>query len=166
MPKARIKNDLKAGCYFVTPTIWNWYYIFDRHDRWQILADSLKFCQENKGLNIYSYVFMLNHLHLIVHSDNVSGFLRDFKTFTSKQLKINIQKNEPDILKLFLDFDGQYRFWKDDNQPKYIETDQFLLQKLNYIHMNPVKKGYVMRPEYWKWSSANPASEIIVQSIR
>ena len=84
MPKARIIQEQKNGCYFLTPTIWNWYYIFDRHERWAIIADSLKYCQTYKGLEIFAYVFMLNHLHLIVRSADVPGFLRDFKTHTSK----------------------------------------------------------------------------------
>ena len=87
MPTARISSELNSGIYFLTPTIWNWYYIFDRHDRWQILADSLIYCQKNKGLKIYSYVFMLNHLHLIVGSKDVAGFVRDFKRHTSTELK-------------------------------------------------------------------------------
>ena len=164
MPKNRINQNLNQSFYFITPTIQNWYYIFDRHNRWQIIADSLKFCQKNKGLEIYSYVFMLNHLHLIIRSPDAIGFLRDFKKFTSKQLIKNISESEPIILNLFKQkSDSQiqrHKFWKDDNQPKIIETEKFALQKMNYIHNNPVVKGYVDRPEYWKWSSANPTSEI------
>ncbi len=163
---AQISNQLKHGCYFVTPTIRNWYYIFDRHNRWKILAESLKYCQKNKGLEIFAYVFMLNHLHLIVRSQNVSGFLRDFKTHTSKQLKNNLSEHEPEVLKLFMDGDGVYKFWKEDNKPKLIETEWFLLQKMKYIHESPVSKGYVEKCEYWKWSSANPESEIKIASVR
>jgi putative transposase len=161
MPKNRIHQGLEQNIYFVTPTIQNWYYIFDRHNRWQIIADSLRFCQENKGLEIYSYVFMLNHLHLIVRSPDIAAFLRDFKKFTSKRLIENIAKTEPQVLELFKTEKG-YRFWKEDNQPKIIETEKFARQKQNYIHNNPVVKGYVVRPEYWRWSSANLESEIKV----
>ena len=95
MPKNRVKKEHNKGIYFVTPTIWNWYYIFDRHNRWQILADSIKYCQKNKGLKVYAYVFMLNHLHLIIGSNDVAGFLRDFKKYTSKRLIENIKEFEP-----------------------------------------------------------------------
>lgn len=162
MPLARIHPGSTNKCYFLTPTIWNWYYIFDRHNRWQILADSLKYCQEQKGLIIFSYVFMLNHMHMIVQSDDVSGFIRDFKKYTSKRLRENLKEHEPNVLELFLDEKMNYRFWKEDNQPKMIENDKFFYQKCNYIHDNPVRKGYVDRPENWKWSSANPRSEIRV----
>ncbi len=159
MPKSRIFKELNQSFYFITPTIWNWYYIFDRHNRWQIIADSIKFCQENKGLEVYSYVFMLNHLHFIVRSPDIISFLRDFKKFTSKKLIENIAKSEPQILELFCTKDG-YRFWKEDNKPKIIESEKFAFQKATYIHNNPVVKGYVNRPENWRWSSANPKSEI------
>ena len=160
MPTTRINQELKSGIYFLTPTIWNWYYIFDRYNRWQILADSLIYCQHHKGLKVHSYVFMLNHLHLMVGSDDVSGFIRDFKHRTSTELKRSLERHEPKVLELFMGTDGRYQFWKSDNQPKRIESEAFFLQKVNYIHLNPVRKGYVERPEHWKWSSANPASPI------
>ncbi len=84
-------RPLYSCIYFITPTIHNWYYIFDRHNRWQILTDSLKFCQENKSLKVYAYVFVLNHLHLIIQSPDAIGFIRDFKKFTSKKLIENIK---------------------------------------------------------------------------
>jgi putative transposase len=163
MPKNRISLDANQAAYFITPTAWNWYYLFDRHNRWQILADSLVYCQKHKGLKIFAYVFMLNHLHLIVQSPDVGGFLRDFKSYTSHQLIENIAVTEPNVLALFTLEDGSHRIWKEDNQPKIIETESFGLQKLAYIHNNPVMKGYVEQPEYRRWSSANPRSSIVVE---
>jgi putative transposase len=163
MPKNRIHQGNEQCFYFLTPTIQNWYYLFDRHNRWQILADSIKFFQQNRGLEVYSYVFMLNHLHLIIRSPNAADFLRDFKKFTSKELIKNLKEFEPRILDLFKVENG-YSIWKEDNQPKIIETEKFALQKENYIHNNPVVKGYVAKPQYWKWSSANPESEIKVEN--
>ncbi|VAV95149.1 hypothetical protein MNBD_ALPHA06-2198 [hydrothermal vent metagenome] len=165
MPTARINQELNAGIYFLTPTIRNWYYIFDRHDRWQIIADSLAYCQAAKGLKVFGYVFMLNHLHLMVGSKDVAGFVRDFKRHTSKKLHANLAANEPNILSLFLGDDGQYQFWKPDNQPKWVESQGFFVQKMNYIHQNPVQKAYVEQPEHWKWSSANPNSPVNVTDI-
>jgi REP element-mobilizing transposase RayT len=105
---------------------------------------------------------MLNHIHLIATSPDMAGFLRDFKRFTSVKLKENIEATEPGILKLFVDTEGGYGFWMDTNAPKKIESQAFYLQKLNYIHGNPVRKTYVARPEHWLWSSANPDSPLPV----
>ncbi|MBU6339217.1 MAG: hypothetical protein KGQ36_04500 [Rickettsiales bacterium] len=108
---------------------------------------------------------MLNHLHLIVRSPDIAGFIRDFKTYTSKRLIENIRKYEPNVLEIFkTDCEG-YQFWKKDNQPKIIESTRFFEQKMNYIHNNPVAKGYVDRAEFWKWSSANFDSLIEVMRI-
>ncbi len=165
MPTSRISTDLNSGTYFLTLTIQRWYYLFDRHNRWGILADSLRYCIDRKGLELNGYVFMLNHLHLIVTSPDMAGFLPDFKKFTSKKFKENLEANEPTVLTLFVDEKGQYRFWMDGNAPKKIENYGFYLQKLNYIHENPVRKGYVARPEYWFWSSANPSSPLPIKFI-
>ncbi len=156
MPIAHIPQDAASAVYFVTPTVRHWYYIFDRHDRWQILADSLRFLQERRGLELFGFVFMLNHLHLIIRAPDTAACLRDFKRFTAQRIHETMRRHKPYLVPLFTDEKEQFRLWKPDNQPKIIENDRFFLQKLNYIHENPVRKGYVERPEYWKWSSANP----------
>ena len=163
MPSRRVPMDLNNGTYFLTLTVQRWYYLFDHHHRWQILADSIRYCQDHKGLELNGYVFMLNHLHLIVTSPDIAGFLRDFKRFTSKQLKENLAVTEPSVLKLFIDSDGIYRLWMETNAPKKVEHPDFYVQKLNYVHENPVRKGYVARAEHWLWSSANPDSPLLVR---
>lgn len=151
--------------YFLTFTVKNWYYLFNRNNRFEMLAKTLKFFQENKGLKIYAYVFMLNHMHLIIQSDNVISFVRDFKRWTSRELKNDLIKYESEVLKLFLDKDNNYNFWQDTNKPEIIESEKFFIQKLNYVLNNPVKKDYVEKPEYWKWSSANKNSCIKIENI-
>jgi len=163
MPSTRVCSELNSGTYFLTLTTQRWYYLFDRYNRWAILADSLRYCIDHKGLELNGYVFMLNHLHLIVTSQDVAGFLRDFKKFTSKRFRENLQANEPSVLSLFVDDEGQYRFWMEGNAPKKVENHGFYVQKLNYIHENPVRKGYVAHPEYWFWSSANASSSLPVK---
>lgn len=103
MPSRRVIVELNSGTYYLTLTIQRWYYLFDRHNRWQILAESLRYFQENKGLELNGYVFMLNHIHLIATSPGMAGFLRDFKRFTSVKLKSNLETTEPSGLRLFVD---------------------------------------------------------------
>ena len=165
MPIARIKPFAKNGVYFVTPTVWNWYYLFDRHNRWQIIADSLRYCKDHKSLKIYAFVFMLNHLHMIIQADDAENVLRDFKRHTSKALKENIRATEPNVLTLFETADSTWRLWKEDNQPQLIESEKFFRQKLDYIHANPVRKDYVSHAEHWKWSSANPNSPLKIEPL-
>ncbi len=165
MPSLRIDKELKDSFYFVTCTVQNWYYIFDRHNRWEILAESLKYCQKHKGLNIFAYVFMLNHIHFIAQAPDMIRFLCDFKKFTSMQIMKNILATEPDVAKLFPKKNGKFKIWEETNKPEIIETEKFFLQKMNYIHNNPVRKQYVQNPKHWYWSSVNPASPISIQIL-
>lgn len=158
------KKDLNSGIYYITFTIKRWYYLFDRHNRWNILLDSLKYCQQNKGIKIYAWVFMMNHIHLIIESSNVSGFIRDFKKFTSKEFKKNITETEPNVLKIFIE-NGVYEFWNRTNMPKRIESEEFLQQKKNYIEQNPVRKNYVKNAQDWVYSSANPENLLKLERL-
>ncbi len=158
MTTLRIKKSEKDALYFCTLTVHKWYYVFDRHNRFEMLEKNLKYCQKHKGLSIFAYVFMLNHIHIIASAPDLIGVLRDFKSFTSKEFSKNICAFEPHILKLFETEKG-FRFWQPGNEPKIIETEKFLQQKYDYILENPVKTGYVRFPEHWKWSSANPVQK-------
>lgn len=165
MPSVRISKELTSGIYYLTFTVKNWYYIFDRHNRFQILADSLKYCQKNKGVKIYAYVFMINHLHLIASGNDMIGFVRDFKRHTSKEMQNNIIATELGVLKLFDSGNSKYEFWSRTNMPKMIESEEYIIQKINYVHANPVRRQYVKKPEDWMWSSANPDSDIVIEPL-
>src|SRR6266436_5285969 len=110
MPALRISKNNNSGYYFITLTVKNWYYIFDRYNRWDILAKTLNFYVDNRKIHVHNFVFMLNHLHLLFSSEDAAGFVRDFKKYTSRELKTNIAKTEPNVLKLFLDDSGSYQF--------------------------------------------------------
>jgi len=169
MPSVKISKELNLGIYFLTFTIKNWYYIFDRHDRFQILrhclSDSIQYCQKNTDLKLFAYVFMLNHIHLIASSSDMIVFVRDFKKFTSKEILKNIIATEPSILKLFQISENKYEFWQKTNMPKRIESEKYFLQKVNYIQENPIRKQYVANPEHWYWSPANSKSIIETEDI-
>ena len=164
MPSTRISKELNSRVYFLTFTVKNWYYIFDRHNRFEILGDSISYCRRHKGLRLYAYVFMINHIHLIASAPDMAAFVRDFKRHTSSEISKNIIATEPDLLRLF-QTDEKWEFWQKTNMPKIIESEDYFSQKVNYIHNNPVKKQYVQNPEHWLWSSANPESTIKIDNI-
>jgi REP element-mobilizing transposase RayT len=77
--KYKINN--KDGVYFVTLTVVDWIDVFTRKEHKERIIDSLKFCQQNKGLEIYAWCLMSNHLHMIISASpgfNLSDILRDF----------------------------------------------------------------------------------------
>lgn len=160
MPSIRIHKDLNDQIYFLTLTVKNWHYLFDRHNRFEILANSLQYCQKHKNFKIYAFALMLNHLHLIASAFDLIGTIRDFKTFTSKEIQKNIIATEPNVLQLFQTDKGCH-IWQNTNFPELIKSEKFLNQKIEYIHNNPVRKQYVEKPEHWLWSSANPNQRFI-----
>lgn len=158
---------LTRELYFTTTTVLDWMDVFTRSQYKHIIIDSLKYCQANKGVDIYAWVLMTNHLHMIVdmRDDNqVGAFLRDFKKFTSKSIVNTIRANEQesrDWLAKRFDFRSAInkritddKFWFDDNHVELIHTYDFYKQKLDYIHQNPVRQEIVDRPEDYLYSSA------------
>jgi REP element-mobilizing transposase RayT len=129
--------------------------------------ESIRYCQKEKGLEVYAWCLMTNHIHLIASASEegrLSDILRDFKKFTNKAILKAIQQAPESrrdwILERFalagnLDVKIKtYKFWRDGNEAKEIHTNDFLLQKLEYIHQNPVRAELVSAPEDYMYSSA------------
>jgi putative transposase len=163
-----LKNKISDGyIYFLTLTVVDWVDVFTRPIYKQIIVDSLRHCQQKKGLELYAWVLMSNHLHLLAsgaETRNLSDILRDFKKFTSKTITDTIL-NEPESRRKWMinqfEFAGRFdpkitnfRFWQEGNEAKEIFTNDFLMQKLNYIHENPVRAEIVEYPEEYLHSSA------------
>jgi len=156
----------QSAAYFLTLQIVNWVDVFTKNKYRDILIDSLRFCQKEKYLEIYGYVIMSNHIHLIVRSaiNDLSGSLRDFKKFTSKKITESIdhpnEHRRKWMLKLF-EFEAKKRnkvhimqMWTHENHAIELFSDTFIFEKLDYIHNNPVKARIVEYPEHYLWSSA------------
>jgi REP element-mobilizing transposase RayT len=104
---------------------------------------------------------MPNHIHLIISSNDIIKFVKEFKSYTAraiiKQLKSD---NNIEMLKQFIygkkDYkkESTYQLWQEGYHPEYIYNMIMFNQKADYIHNNPVRKGLVTRPEEWKYSSA------------
>lgn len=151
----------QQGLHFVTATVVQWIDVFTRKDYKDIVIDSLKYCQEQKGLCIYGWVIMSNHLHLIVSCKEgfeLSDVLRDFKKFTSTQIVNAIENNTKESRKNWLLWllknKSDITFWQPGNHPEEIRSLDFFRQKLNYIHNNPVRSGIVDKEEEYIYSSA------------
>ncbi len=149
------------GVYFVSFAVQNWVDALTRNDYKNIIVDSLQYCKDNKGLNIYAWVIMSNHVHLVISSEgqfSLSEIMRDFKRHTSKSIIESIHSNPVESRKEWLleqfKTSGGWRFWRADNKPIELWSNHVIDQKINYIHMNPVEEGLVFRPEDYMYSSA------------
>ncbi len=159
--------------YFITCSVVDWIDLFTRLNHKQIIVEALDYCQKNKALDIYGWCLMPSHLHLICSSDEhlISSIMRDFKTFTSKKLIKAIQE-EPEsrrewLLEQFSNAASKvkkkqnFKVWQNGYHAKEIITNEFALQKLNYIHENPVKEGIIENAEDYVYSSARDYSGAI-----
>ena len=153
--------------YFVTFTVIRWIDVFTRRVYKEILVDSLKYCIEMKGLELYAWVIMSNHVHLIIGTTGqpLENIMRDIKRHTSKKLTTaiseNPQESRRDWLLWFFERDGRanpnnekFQFWQQGNHPIELWSNHVLDQKLEYIHNNPVVAGWVDEPEHYLYSSA------------
>jgi len=149
----------QKGQYFITCTVNQWADVFTRNEYKDIVVDSLKYCQENKGLKINAWVIMSNHIHLIVRSEkeDLSDIIRDFKKFTStkifESIKNNRQESRKNWLLWLLKQDDKIIFWRAGYHGEEISTKDFYDVKLNYIHQNPVRAGIVEKQEEYLYSS-------------
>ena len=161
----KIRNQ--AAIHFITFAVVEWVDVFSRKEYRNIVLESIKNCQNEKGLLLHCWCIMSNHLHLIASAKNsdLSDVLRDFKKFTSKQIIAAIENNQTEsrrewMLKIFREQgeknsrNKNYQFWRQDNQPQELYSPAFIFQKINYIHNNPVEAGIVERPEHYLYSSA------------
>jgi putative transposase len=164
--KYKIHNHQDA--YFITFAVVEWVDALSRPYYKDILIESLKYCQTSKGLVIYAYVIMNNHVHLIASAadgHNLSDILRDLKKFTSKKIIAAIEDNVQESRKRWMlwlfrsngeqNYNNQiYQFWQQDNHPVCLDSNAMMIQRLNYLHNNPVVEGIVEEPEHYVYSSA------------
>lgn len=155
------------GLYFLTCTVVGWVDVFSRKIYRDTIVESLDFCRKHKNLSIYAYVIMTNHVHLIVRSDDgkLSDNVRDFKRFTSneilKSVEENNQESRRDWMEVVFKYHAKYnnrvnekQFWTHHNHAVELSTNEMIESRLNYIHENPVRAGWVQTPEEYVYSSA------------
>jgi len=129
-------------CFFVTTTFKEWEKLGNIKGFYKELLKSINFCLKKYSAKMIGYVFMPSHIHLIVliEGNNLGSFMRDFKKYVSQ--------------KIAADFGIKGGIWMPRYDRVVIQSDDVLRQKLEYIHMNPVKGDLVKSPDYWIWSSA------------
>ena len=151
----KIRN--KEGIHFITFAVVEWVDVFTRKEYRDIVLESIKHCQREKGLQLHAWCLMSNHVHLVVSAkeNNTSEILRDFKKYTSKQIIQSIKEHPQEsrrewMLSIFAKAGEEnsrntnYQFWRQDNQPKEIFGEKFCKQKLEYI-----------RPRYPKFATSD-----------
>ena len=147
--------------HFLTCTVLEWLPVFTRPDAVQILLDSWAFQREHAGLQLFGYVVLGNHLHFVAQAPHLDHCVSSFKSFTAARLikLLQVRKAERLLQRLRLGKpahkrDRNYQFWQEGSHAEMVFSEAMMREKLDYIHYNPVKRGYVEAPEYWRYSSA------------
>ena len=157
------------GLNYLTITVVDWVDVFIRKRYKDTLLESLRYCQKEKGLQVYAYVIMSSHIHLIAEAngDNpLSDILRDFKKFTAKTILHEIEHGGRESRREWMlhrfAYRGRnapgkrhYQFWQSDNHPIMLYSLPVIAQKIGYIHNNPVLEGYVESAEQYLYSSSS-----------
>jgi REP element-mobilizing transposase RayT len=153
--------------HYITATVVNWIDVFTRQTFRDSIIESLDYCIKNKGMILYGYVIMSNHIHLIIQSQDgkLSDLIRDFKKFTAKNILEKIQVIPESRKEWMLERfklaaekhtrNKKYQFWQYGNHPEEIYTNKFMWSKLDYIHLNPVRAGLVENASQYIYSSAS-----------
>lgn len=164
----KYKIQDQSRLYFVTFAVVGWVDVFTRREYRDILIESLVYCQKEKGLEIYAWCIMSNHIHLIVGRSGepkIEEIIIDFKKFTSVHVCRAIENNSKEsrrewLLELFSSAALQskkhvkYHFWQNEYHPIELNTNEMMDQRLNYVHNNPVEAGIVEKAEDYMYSSA------------
>lgn len=153
--------------YFITFATVQWVDVFTRRIYKNILIDSLQYCIDNKGLVIHAWCIMSNHVHLIIgtRQEKMQHIVRDMKKFASKQIFEKISTNPQEsrkewMMRIFKEAGKQngnnknIQFWQQHNHPVELYNAKLIDQKVDYIHQNPVKAGWVHKPQHYIYSSA------------
>jgi putative transposase len=118
-------------------------------------ADAIqRFLQREAKFEIYGYVILENHLHLIAASADLGRDMQRFKSYTAKRIIDYLEQSQAKrVLELLALFkrahktESQYQVWEEGSHSQLLESETVMRQKLDYIHQNPVKHGYVDLPD-------------------
>jgi len=161
MSQSRYRFGDQSLPHFLTCTVVDWLPVFTRPAAVDVILDSWRFLQQKGRMTLFAFVILENHLHFIASSENLPKEVAAFKSFTARKIIDMLHsKGERRLLEYLrenkgtLRNDQEYQFWQDGSHPVEIANEDILLQKLEYIHMNPVRRGYVDEPIHWRYSSA------------
>ncbi|HFU77706.1 MAG TPA: transposase [Epsilonproteobacteria bacterium] len=167
MGRSRYKIYEPTHPHFLTCTVLHWLPLFTNQESVQIIIDSLNHLQKNDNMIIFSYVILENHLHLVASSDDISKTMQKFKSYTAYELLKLLEKNNATTLLKQFAFhkkahrkENSYQIWEEGFHPKLIQSEKMMFEKVNYIHQNPVKRGYIDEAEHWRYSSARDYSGV------
>lgn len=144
---------------FYTATILEWKHLLKPDKYKQIIIDSLAFLVKEQRVKVYGFVIMSNHIHLIWQDTALHSLKHtqlSFMKYTAQQIKFDLEKHHINVLPYFIveAKDRKYQFWERNALSIDILSSKVFVQKLNYIHKNPVRAGICENETDYHYSSA------------
>jgi putative transposase len=121
-----------GGVYFITFGTVYWIDVFSRPVYKDILVDSINYCIKEKGLVVYAWVVMTNHVHMIISSEGnkLEDILRDLKKFTAKCIIQEIKDNPQESRKEWM----LWMFERAGKKLSHIHNTSFGSSITNQLH--------------------------------
>ncbi len=160
MGRSRYKTLEEHETYFVTCATVKWLPLFSHPELADIVLESWRFVREAHRLSIHAYVLMENHFHIVTSSQKISHEMRTSKSFTARRIVDTLGElgftgllDELRFAKKSHKSNQVYQVWQEGFHPEAIHNSEMLLQKVEYIHNNPIRRGFVDDPAHWRYSS-------------
>lgn len=144
---------------FFTATIYNWKQLLKDDVYKDIIVECLKYLVDDKRVEVNVFVIMSNHVHVVwqpLQHYTLTQIQTSFMTHTAKTIKKKLQAENPAALEELKvnKYDRTYQIWKREPLSVELFTEKAFMQRLHYIHQNPVVAGLVAFAEEYKYSSA------------
>lgn len=161
MGRSRFQFHESEYPYFISSTLLEELPLFSKPSIAKVLLEQLSYLQQQQEVQVFAYVVMSNHFHAIVQGNDLSEKLRLNKAWSARRILDTLQRDGHtrwlQQLKRKKHGHKKYRthqVWQEGFHPIQLFSHQMILQKIEYIHYNPVKAGYVDDPADWRCSSA------------
>ena len=155
--EAGYHHELTFSCYRRLP-------LLDDDDRRGYLASSIAKACVATGAGLIAFVFMPEHVHLLVrpddHDPKLPAFLAACKRPVSAQVRADLERIKSQMLTQLMirERPGKmsFRFWQEGpGYDRNLNNPKTILAAIDYLHLNPVRRGLCDRAIDWTWSSAN-----------
>ncbi len=157
--------------FYVEIPVAGWVDLFIRNSYLAKLTDSLKWCCEKKGMRLAEYVILPNRLILIAGTawGTLPQTLSVFENFTSRAMMKMIRNGYKDPRKKWISEtimrygthlpDGTLSIWQ-PSDPTPIISNESAEERISNLYRQPVYSGFVLQPEHYRYSSANPSNPL------
>ena len=157
-PKFQLSRDSQA--LYITIVAKNRLPVFQTDEIKLITCHALDEARKSGNFLIFAYVIMPDHLHLLTDCPDTSAdVLRRIKGLTARRVIDNLKEQgfQTSLAKLRHEEwkrKHSYSLWQQEKNVLSIFSEGMLMQKVNYIHLNPVRAEMAERPADYRWSSA------------